>query len=700
MGAKPHVLLTEVGLFSHLIAAFGFAALAITVLWRREQGGASLWMATAAAATTVWALIFVAAVRFGDPWTGWLSPAETVRTAAWLALLLALLRNIWRLDERLRSAFVIAGALGFIVSLQLVLDLLGGIGPLELGTGSVAHLFVISRLTVAVSGLVLVHNMAVNSDPAARGGVRMLAIGLAGLFGYDLNFYTLQFLLPPASADLYNIRGAANAMVLPLLLISARDSWAARLVVSRQVVFHTLSFSIIGVYLIVMAIAAYGLRLLGGDWGRLLQISLLFGSAVLAALVMVSPRFRAMLRVSIAANFFAYRYDYRQEWLRFIAIVSRAGDLNERVVEAVCRVVESPGGVLFTRDDDALVPAAVWNFPRFDGGRLVLSEPLGRFMSERQRIVDFDELRGGTGDYDGATLPEWLEGDRRAWLAVPLVHLDRLAGFILIERTLAPRTLNWEDYELLRTLGRQAAGYIAEAQTQAALDEAGKFDEFNRRFAFIMHDIKNLVSQLSLLARNAERHADKPAFRADMVATLESSVGKMNDLLARLSQRSPRLDAAPVPVDIARLLAEIVAVKRPAHDDLSVTATGSLTVAAEPTRIEQVFAHLIQNAIDASPADKPVAVTAERLGADVVVTIADHGAGMSARFVRHDLFTPFRSTKPGGFGIGAYEAREIARGLGGRIDVDSVEGQGTRFTIILPAADARNNTRPLLEAAQ
>ena len=691
--------LTDVGLFSHLIAAIAFAALGLTVLWRREQGAASLWMAGAAAATVVWALVFVGAARFGDPWTGWLSPAETVRTAAWLAFLVALLRNIWRLDERLRSSFVIAGALGFIVSLQLALDLLGVIGPFETGTGIVAHLFVISRLTVAVSGLVLVHNMAVNSDPAARGGVRMLAIGLGGLFGYDLNFYTLQFLLPPPSSDLFNIRGAADALVMPLLLISARDSWASRVTVSRQVVFHTLSFSIIGVYLIAMAIAAYGLRLVGGDWGRLLQISLLFGSAVLAATVLVSPRFRAILRVRIATNFFAYRYDYRQEWLRFIATVSRAGDLNERVVEAVCRVVESPGGMLFTPEDDALAPAAMWNFPRFGSGRLVLESPLGRFMAERQRIVDFDELRAGTGDYNGATLPDWAENDRRVWLAVPLVHIDRLAGFILIGRTLAPRALNWEDYELLRTLGRQAAGYIAEAQTQAALDESGKFDEFNRRFAFIMHDIKNLVSQLSLLARNAERHADNPAFRADMVATLNGSVGKMNDLLARLSQRSARAESAPEPVAIDRLLGEIAKAKRHAHPALTLTADNALTVVAEPTRIEQVFAHLIQNAIDASPPDAPVEVDAQRLGSDVVVTISDKGSGMSARFLRHELFTPFRSTKPGGFGIGAYEAREIARGLGGRIDVDSIEGEGTVFTIVLPAADART-ARPLLEAAQ
>src|SRR5690606_3473343 len=100
---------------------------------------------------------------------------------------------------------------------------------------------------------------------------------------------------------------------------------------------------------------------------------------------------------------------------------------------------------------------------------------------------------------------------------------DRLVGAVLLARPEIGRQLDWEDFDLLRIVGRQVASYLAEAQSQEALSEARRFDEFNRRFAFIMHDIKNLVSQLSLVARNAERHADNPEFRVDMVATLKNS---------------------------------------------------------------------------------------------------------------------------------------------------------------------------------
>ena len=706
------MLLTDVGLFSHLLAAVGFATLAIAALWRQERTAFSTGLAAAAAMTAVWAAVFVCATYNPAHWGFWLTPAGTLRSAAWVAFLISILRPIWRLDDRSQSSFAIAGAIGFVVALQLVLDLLGTTEAALGGDRSlVSQLFIILRLAVSVSGLVLVHNLYVNTDPAGRGGVRLLAIGLGGMFAYDLNFYTLAFLLPPPSSDLYNIRGAVYTITVPLLLLAVRETWAARMQVSRQVVFHTLSFSMIGFYLIAMALLAYGLRLVGGDWGRLLQITFLFGTFTVGAIVMVSPRFRAALRVQIAKNFFAYRYDYRVEWLRFIATVSRtdgsridgarkatgrddgSGGLHERVIQAVCAVLDSPGGVLFVPDMEALLPIAEWNNRSIQVEPMLRDSSFARYLEAEQRIIVFDEIRSETGN--DIELPAWAMTNRRVWLGVPLVHLDSFAGFLVLERTVAPRTLNWEDYDLLRTLGRQAASYIAESSTQMALDDAAKFDEFNRRFAFIMHDIKNLVSQLSLVARNAERHADNPAFRADMVATLQSSVGKMNDMLARLSQRpGTRTEPNRDPVDIAWLLDQVTVIKRNAHAQLTLAVTqddsdSRQLVAGDAGQIEQLFLHLIQNAIDASAPDAPIVVSSAIEGDDVIVRIADAGRGMSSRFIREELFQPFRSTKPDGFGIGAYEAREIVRLHGGRLDVASREDAGTTFTIALPRlADA------------
>ena len=703
--------LTDVGFLSHLLAAIGFTALAVSVIAQRSPNSGNIWLVIAALTTAAWAGDFVMAARFGGIYVALLSPAETLRTAAWIGFLVALLRQSWALDSRLSSSFVIASAIGFVLAVQLGIDAVDVARHpiLSLHTRPlVATLFVVSRLAVAISGLVLLHNLYVNAEPGSRTGIRLLCIGLAGFFGYDLNLYTLEFLLGNPSADWFNIRGAVDVLTVPLLLLSARQAWVARVQVSRQVVFHTLSMSIIGGYLIAMALLAYGLRLVGGDWGRLLQITFLFATISLGAIVALLPRFRATLRVVIAKNFFAYRYDYRVEWLRFIKTVSEADAspalLPERVVEAVCTVVESPGGALFAPGDGGgFDVVAQWNWRGFTGGTVTADGDLAGFLTQRQRIVDLDELRAGDGDYGDLAVPAWAAGDRGAWLIVPLLHLDALRGFIVIERTLARRTLNWEDFELLRTLGRQAASYIAEATTQAELDEAGKFDEFNRRFAFIMHDIKNLVSQLSLVARNAERHADNPAFRADMVATLQGSVGKMNDLLARLAQRTTERNETGAAVDLGLLLAEVVSAKARQRDALTLAHDGEqYFVIGDPVRFEALFGHLIQNAIDASDPGTTIAVTVGRDAASVVVTIADHGSGMSPAFIRNQLFKPFKSTKPDGFGIGAYEAREIARAAGGRLEVASREGDGTVFTITLPlalliAAGARAPAPPALE---
>jgi putative PEP-CTERM system histidine kinase len=708
------MLLTDVGLFSHVLALFGFAALAATVLWKAGTRGTGLWLAGAAFATAAWALVFVMTTRDALAWQGWLSPSETLRTSAWLAFLIAVLRPAWQMAKQVRAAFVIASALGSVAALLLLLDT-GNIGAAVLmGDRSLAgQLFLILRLAMSVSGLVLVHNLYVNSQSDTRGGVRLLTIGLGGLFLYDLNFYTLAYLLPPASADLFNIRGAVDTITVPLLLLSAREAWAARFYVSRQVVFHTLSFSMIGFYLIAMALLAYGLRLLGGNWGLLLQVSFLFGTVILGMVVLVSERFRAALRVQIAKNFFRYKYDYRKEWLRFIATVSQTGDgaaaLHERVIQAVAAVMDSPGGVLMVPDDGALHPVADWQTRRLGLPAEPITGDFGRLIT-RQFIIDFDDWRAGGSDYEGLACPDWAVGNRRIWLAVPLVHLDSLAGVLILKRTLAPRPLNWEDFDLLRTLGRQAGSYIAESSKQEALDEASKFDEFNRRFAFIMHDIKNLVSQLSLVARNAERHADNPEFRADMVATLQSSVAKMNDLLARLSQApSSRGEGGRAPVDVALLLAQVVAMKQRAHSALTLALpegpeqagaelTGALEtpeglsspllVSGDAGRIEQLFLHLVQNAVDASLPGAPISVSAALAEGMVRVVITDAGTGMTARFIRQELFQPFRSTKPDGFGIGAYEAREIARAHGGALEVHSREGEGSVFTVLLPLMSA------------
>ena len=285
-------------------------------------------------------------------------------------------------------------------------------------------------------------------------------------------------------------------------------------------------------------------------------------------------------------------------------------------------------------------------------------------------------------------MPAWLAAMDRAWAGIPLSHEGRLAGLVILEHPAIRRRLDWEDFDLFRTAGIQAASYIAEARSLQALADAQRFDEFNRRFAFILHDIKNLVSQLSLVTRNAERHADNPEFRADMIATLQSSVRKMNDLLARLSPGAARESDPPRAVEIQSLLESIAGARQRQHP-VRVHCESGLVAMADPNGLEQAIAHLVQNAIDASDTDAPVILRAFESGGDVAIEVIDHGAGMSTDFVRTRLFQPFASTKEQGFGVGAFEAKSLVAAMGGRLEVESRLGDGTRFTLFLPGAESK-----------
>ena len=324
------------------------------------------------------------------------------------------------------------------------------------------------------------------------------------------------------------------------------------------------------------------------------------------------------------------------------------------------------------------------------------AESLLRFVEQESHVLDFERLRDGSlrqGE-EIIPVPAWLAGLDAAWAGVPLIHSGRLIALVVLDRPNFQRSLDWEDLDLFRTAGIQAASYLAEARSQQALADARRFDEFNRRFAFILHDIKNLVSQLSLVTRNAERHADNPEFRADMIATLQSSVRKMNDLLLRLTPDAARPFEPPRLVPLDPLLQSIAAAKRRAHPVL-VEGDPSLAALVDPAGLEQALIHLVQNAIDASPAGTPVRVSYFESGGDVAIEIADSGPGMSSEFIATRLFQPFASTKATGFGIGAYEARALIQAMGGRLEVDSAEGKGACFTLFLPGAE--REAAPIIE---
>jgi putative PEP-CTERM system histidine kinase len=681
-------MLGLVALWSHALAAVLYGALAVWQLRHWHAGDQNRPLVAAFAVMSLWS-IFTALLGPHDLLSGL---AESARNYAFLVFMYGIVRQADD-SERQQALKLVYTTVAGVIGLQVVI---AGVLPrfernqdvyeALLTTGNVLG------LTIAAGSLVLVHNLYGQAAPGSRWGIRLPMIALAGMWAYDLHLYTVAYLTRAPVDDLFAMRGAIIAMLVPIFALASRRNAQWKVALSRAATFQSLSVIAILAYLIVMMSATQALELIGGAWVRTGQIALMFAMTLGALIFLPSGKARAWLRVLVAKHLFEHRYDYREEWLRFTRTIGLGGDdaapLGERVVKALADIAGSPAGLLLVTDTSyRLNHGASWNWHHPVGKAGPVDVDLARFVESSAHVIDFADVQGGVLLTDGRRIPvpDWLADGGFAWAGIPLLHSDRLVGLVILEPPLVRRPLDWEDFDLFRTAGIQAASYLAEARSQEALANAHRFEEFNRRFAFILHDIKNLVSQLSLVARNAERHADNPEFRADMIATLQSSVKKMNDLLARLTRGNQAEAEALRPVPVDALVAAVVTAKQRAHP-IEQFGPAGLSVRADPVRLEQALAHLVQNAIDASRPGDPVRICYGRQSGDVAIEVIDSGTGMSADFIRTRLFQPFASTKDGGFGIGAYEARSLLASMGGRLEVESHEGEGSRFTLFLPAS--------------
>lgn len=671
-------------------AACGVVA---TWLWRLVDrfGRACTALAAAMALTAIWAL---SSGLLGQTAIA-TALAEAGRNLGWLFALY----RLFAVDGRIRSVQPVRPmlfALGFVELVQAFVHAMFGAAsaaPASLAAYAFQSLTLL-HLLLQIGGLVLVHNLYVGARAETRLLLRWPAGALLVLWGYDLNYYTVAYLshgMPEVLGALRSVPALAMAALLAVGALTGRAQVSLR--PSRTVTFQSLSLMLIGGYLIGMVALAQWLSWSGGNLAASLQLGVLAAATGLGVAVIASARMRGWMRVMLAKHLFQHRYDYRSEWLRFTRTIAQTGttqaSLNERVIRAVADMTDSPAGLLLALGEGGqLELAARWQWPTAEVPALALPAPQCRFFEHSGYVADLDELRAGRASAAAAAaVPQWLCDEPRAWALVPLLHFEQLVGMIVLARPPHARKLDWEDFDLLRVAGQQLASYLAEHAGQAALAEAGRFEDFNRRIAFVMHDIKNLASQLSLLARNAEQHSDNHEFQRDMLITLRNSSDKLHALLSRLSRYGSTAIDTLEPVAADQVAARVAAQFQALHN-VQLVEAAPCRVAAQADSLEQVLVHLVQNAVDASPAGAPVFLRVACAGLGGVIEVLDSGSGMSPEFIRARLFKPFDSTKSGGFGIGAYEARELIRAMRGRLDVESCEGLGSRFTIHLPLYDA------------
>lgn len=672
----------------------GAIALASAALWlipRRERFGSAGGAAVGALfLTALWAVMEAAASASSAVGLAFAtSLAESIRNLAWLVAIYRFFASDGR-HASLAPIRPVILSLAFVELMHFVADL--GFVRMAMDDdifGIAMEFGVMLRLLVTVGGLVLAHNLYAGAPREARASLRWPATGLAILWAFDLNLYTIAYLAGAWPSEIAALRGlSAVALSACIIIGGARNRDDLRLRPSRAVTFQTFSLLVIGVYLVAMVAVAQWLSYAGGNFARLAELAFLTLGSAVALVVLPSRRVRAWLKVVLAKHFFQHRYDYREEWLRFTGTIGsdQSAPLGERVVQSIADVFDSPAGLLLSpADTGELTLAARWNWREIEVPAVAMTRDAIGLFERTGFIADLDDAR--TRGAFGPEIPEWLRDHPRAWALIPLVHYERLVGMVVLARPQLARKFDWEDFDLLRVIGQQVASYLSENASQQALAESARFEDFNRRIAFVMHDIKNLASQFSLLARNAELHAEKPAFRADMLVTLRNSSDKLNALLARLSRYGSGGADRVGQVQAGDVLAQVME-RFKGNPQVVLVESRDVAVTASRHSMEQVLVHLVQNAVDSSAPEQPVFLSLSVEGPNARFEVLDSGCGMSAEFVRHRLFKPFVSTKPGGFGIGAFEARELVRAMRGRLDVESREGIGSRFTVRLPLAAA------------
>ncbi|RVT53428.1 XrtA/PEP-CTERM system histidine kinase PrsK [Rubrivivax albus] len=677
-------------------AALAYGALAVRLMlsgYLRPQAGApASWFLAAVGFSAVWGVAGTAAV-WAPGAVGEVSAAaaDLLRYAAWFGFLLALLKP--GLHEspggEVRRLPSVAWAACGLAAAALVL-------PRLIDDERVARAGLFAWLALPVLGLLLVEQLYRNLARDGRWGAKPLCLGLALVFAYDVYIHSQAVLFGSFDLDAFSIRAGIHVLAVPLLFLAARrmSDWQARLQVSHRLAFYSATLLLGGAYLLFVSGIGYYVRFFGGSWGRALQLAVLFGALLVLAVLLMSQTARAKVRVFINKNFFAYRFDYREEWLRFTNTLSAAvspQEMGALVIRGLADMVESPGGSLWMRSADGSRFVETARTHRVvPADQEAADSAFVRFMAAEGWIVDLDEARQHPQRYPGMTLPAWLPPGGAVWAAVPLMVGEEMTGFALIAPPHAGAALDWEVRDLLKTASRQAAAFLAQLHAAEALLEARKFEAFNRMSAFVVHDLKNIVTQLSLMMKNAKRLHDNPEFQQDMLATVESSLDKMRQLMLQLraGQAAPGGTAGVELAPIAKRLVDAAAQR---GRTLELERVEPVNTRGDAARIERVLGHVVQNAFDATPDSGRVWLSVARVSGQVHVVVGDTGLGMTRDFIENRLFKPFASTKTatsagvsGGMGIGSFESFQYVRELGGQILVDSEPGRGTVFTLVLP----------------
>ncbi|WP_205743261.1 XrtA/PEP-CTERM system histidine kinase PrsK [Geobacter sp. FeAm09] len=656
----------------------------------RSRAGLSLFAAlTVTALLDLFDLLSLALPADAFFWKKYALTAESLLPPFWILCSLTFARRSgpWKVGLMLKVA--IASTFLFSV-LPQVLPLNAFFyapdfpGERLLFLGNAGFFFYIGVMACLVVALVNFEATLTNASPEALWKIKFELIGLGTILAVQIFYYSQALLYRSLNMNYLPLRSFMYLVAAALMaysLVCRRGN--VRIQVSRQVAFKSVVLFAVGVYLVALGLLGEGMKYLGGAFPRTMTITLAFLAGIALLILLLSERVKREVKVVLHKNFYQNKHDYRTQWLRFTEQLStsRSGEeLLQRILAAYCDIFGIEGATLFLYEEEqgGYCARAYYEMDPMPV-TITPDNPLVGFMGERAWVVNVKDAAPEIVDENGRFFVE-----NNISFIVPLFDGERIEGFITLGRVIKQDEVYiYEDYDLMKTIARQASQAILHQRLSDEIAQAREMEAIGNVATFVVHDLKNLVATLSLIVDNAAKYMQNPDFQKDMLTSLGNTAEKMRVLIGRLKNLGDKNLLNLHPVDLLEL------VDRTAH----LVAGGRITVSgnnekviADGGEIQKVVMNLLINAVEASDREQPIHAEIDDKEGMPYIRISDQGCGMSDHYLRTKLFKPFKTTKKQGLGIGLYQCRKIVESHGGRIEVSSLEGSGSVFTVWFPAA--------------
>ncbi|MBI5665470.1 MAG: PEP-CTERM system histidine kinase PrsK [Nitrospirae bacterium] len=669
------------------------ALLAFSILFKKHKGPANMVFSVSLLSTA--SVLFFDSMSMLKPeflieWKRIVSISEAVMIFSWFLFSLSFARtDYWQAASRYSKCLIYLSP--FIGIYSALAPMEAFFYPVEFDSEKVlflhnaGYIFNLILLFYSIVSIINLETTLRSSTGADRWKIKYTIFGAGTIVALNIFYYSHSLLYRSINMNLLPVRTGILLIAIILVGISLyrHKAMDIELTVSRKILYRSLSLIIVGIYLLGLGLLAQGMQYLGPEVGKNVTTFLGFAGAIMVLIVIFSEKLRRKTVVFLNKNFFKQKYDYRKQWLQFTQRISLKHSFDElyaAIATGFKEAIGARGVTLWLKEKGDEEYHSVGALKPI-GPEIRPDRRLIEFLKDTKWILDVRDPKCK----DIVSMTEEFMHSTKASLIVPLLNLDDLIGFLVLEEGLAEADYNFEDYDLLKNLSKQAMLAILNARLSAELMEAKEMEAMGKLSSFILHDLKNATSMLSLIVQNAREHIDNPEFQRDAIRAISNTAEKMNAIIGKLKTLPKKSTLHLEYSDLGYYVKQVISqLNLNGNSGLSFKELEPVKARFDKEDITKVIINLIINALEATGHQGKVEVIVGTENGMGFVKVSDNGCGMSDEFIEKHLFLPFQTTKKKGLGIGLYQSKVIVEAHSGKLKVVSRKGKGSDFIFYVP----------------